>query len=54
MMQVGEKEYKVSFLDTSLCVKGENHYQVAYTIAIILLRMKKLSTLSSGVSAYIC
>ena len=48
MMQVGEKEYEVSFLDTSLCVKGENHYQVAYTIAIILLRMKKLSTFSSG------
>ena len=40
--------YKATFLDKDVDVKGENHYQVAYILATILLKMKKLSSFSSG------
>lgn len=40
--------YKANFLDTTLDVKGENHYQVTYLLATILLKMNKLSNFSTG------
>lgn len=48
LIQVNGKLQKANFLDRAIEVKGENHHEVAYLLATILLQMKKISNFSSG------